>query len=89
MFKILTVALEILTGNVPYHYRQKDAQVIREIEGRIKPPGPAGLGLSNADIPLSDILDTCWCFSPSDRLPMVDVVLQLAALNKRTSNEHK
>jgi len=67
-------AYEILCGKIPYYYRCRDALVIRDIQGGIKPPGPDGLVLSNPDEHLEDVLDCCWCSAPSRR-PHISVVM--------------
>ncbi|KAF5372308.1 hypothetical protein D9615_009223 [Tricholomella constricta] len=74
-------AYEVLTGNIPYHYRSRDAFVIQDVLSGIKPPGPRGLVLSG-HVRLKGILNRCWSFSPSVRLTMAGVVSEMEPLNE-------
>ncbi|RDB31079.1 putative serine/threonine-protein kinase drkC [Hypsizygus marmoreus] len=71
-------AYELLTGNLPYHYRLRDAMVIREIQHRIKPPGPGGLVIDGSDGTIEDLLENfCWSFEANYRLDMTELVSAL------------
>ncbi|KAG6872598.1 hypothetical protein C0995_008580 [Termitomyces sp. Mi166 len=73
-------AYEMLSGNIPYHYRQRDASVIKAVQNHIKPPGPDGPVLLIPDIQLEMVLNECWSFAPSERPSMTAVVAQLEAI---------
>ncbi|KAG6829622.1 hypothetical protein H0H87_010670 [Tephrocybe sp. NHM501043] len=72
-------AYEILSGNIPYHYRQRDAGVIKDVESHITPPGPDGLVLLQPDSRMEEVLEGCWSFIPSGRPSMSHIVRKLEA----------
>jgi hypothetical protein len=72
---------QILTGNIPYHHRFRDALIIRDMQNKIKPSGPQRFFLAGSDGALEDILeDHCWSFNPSERLHMPDIAFRIREL---------
>jgi serine/threonine protein kinase len=73
-------AYELLTSSIPYAHRIRDAQVIMDMQKRIKPPGPSDVKLLSFDCRVRSLLDSCWSFSPTERPHMTDIRAQLEAI---------
>lgn len=73
-------AYELLTGHYPYHHRSRDSVIIQDIQAGMKPAGPEDIKPLHTLSSVWDIIDACWAFNPSDRLPMVEIVSKLEAL---------
>ncbi|KAF9460081.1 kinase-like domain-containing protein [Collybia nuda] len=74
-------AYELLTNYTPYYYRTKDALIMRDMREGIKPPGPDGMSPFTQDERVITLLyDACWSFSPSSRLQMSTIVLQVGEI---------
>ncbi|KAF7964560.1 hypothetical protein HWV62_5692 [Athelia sp. TMB] len=59
-----SVTLEILSGNVPFSYLLRDAQVVMEVFKGVKPRRPATPFMTNA---LWDFISQCWRDEPQAR----------------------
>ncbi|KAG6809612.1 hypothetical protein H0H92_015530 [Tricholoma furcatifolium] len=70
-------AYEMLSGNIPYYYRQRDASIIKDVESRIKPSGPDRMVLLAPNEHLQKLVDSCWSFTPATRPSMTEVVKYL------------
>lgn len=70
-------AFELLTSRIPYAHRARDGLVIKDMQNRIKPPGPADILLNAFDPRIGTILDLCWSFYPEGRPTMTTVVEHL------------
>ncbi|KDR73275.1 hypothetical protein GALMADRAFT_72592 [Galerina marginata CBS 339.88] len=71
-------AYELLTSRIPYEHRSRDAQVIRDMQKGIKPPGPNDLLAFDSRV--GSLLDSCWSFTPAERPSMTDVQARLEAI---------
>ncbi|KAG6876287.1 hypothetical protein C0992_000148 [Termitomyces sp. T32_za158] len=80
------IATDMLSGNIPYRYCQRDASVIKAAGNHIKPSGPDGLVLLVSDVRLEMVLDQCWSFIPSERPSMTNVVTQLEGIIHATAD---
>ncbi|KAJ3862268.1 kinase-like domain-containing protein, partial [Lentinula novae-zelandiae] len=78
-------AYELLTGNVPYHFRRRDSTVIHDIQADIPPPGVEENNLHRGDGGIWDLMNDCWISSPVKRIHMTEVVFRLRNLCSRSS----
>ncbi|KAJ3931536.1 MAG: kinase-like domain-containing protein [Lentinula lateritia] len=78
-------AYELLTGNVPYHFRRRDSTVIHDIQAGIPPPGVEENSLHRGDGGIWDLMNDCWISSPVERIHMTEVVFRLGKLCSRSS----
>jgi serine/threonine protein kinase len=65
--------LEVLTGRVPYHNRQRDVQVIMDIYQGARHQRED----TKISIPLWDFMEHCWSETPDDRPYSNQLVRQL------------
>jgi len=61
------ILLEILSGQVPYHYLIREGQVLMELHKGKKPNRPANCFITDT---LWGIINTCWADIPNDRPTM-------------------
>lgn len=71
---------QLLTSRIPYAHRVRDGLVIKDMQNKIKPPGPADLLLNAFDQRIGTILDLCWSFRPEGRPTMTTVVEHLESI---------
>ena len=62
---------------MPYPHRLRDSLVIRDIQSKVKPPGPDGFEFK---FECAEVIDRCWTFDPSERIKMEEVVQMLEAI---------
>jgi serine/threonine protein kinase len=64
------IMLEIFSGQVPYHYLVREAQVLMELQNGNRPRRPNGECITDT---LWDIINACWADKPNDRPAMEKV----------------
>ncbi|TDL15392.1 kinase-like protein [Rickenella mellea] len=65
-----SVALEILSGDVPYHHLKSDGQVLIELSRGVKPPRPPSVFITDD---YWSFISTCWSDSPNMRPSVSEV----------------
>ncbi|KAL5520253.1 hypothetical protein ACEPAG_9466 [Sanghuangporus baumii] len=80
-----SVALEILSGKVPYYYLKHDGQVLIELSKRVKPQRTPSPFLTND---LWDLIGECWNDNPGARPSTARVSSQICLLHQRTLARH-
>jgi len=73
-------AFELLTSLIPYSHRTRDAQVIRDMQNGVKPSGPTSTELLSFGPRITDLLNECWTFIPSERPTMTEIQMQLESI---------
>jgi len=73
-------AFELLTSLIPYSHRIRDAQVIRDMQNGVKPSGPTSTELLSFGPRITDLLNECWTFIPSERPTMTEIQMQLESI---------
>ncbi|KAK7457133.1 hypothetical protein VKT23_010433 [Stygiomarasmius scandens] len=68
---------ELLTGNIPYHFRARDPSVIQDIRDGIPPPGVEENSNNCGDEGIWDLMNDCWIARPEDRIKITDAVSRL------------
>ncbi|KAJ4469208.1 kinase-like domain-containing protein [Lentinula aciculospora] len=79
-------AYELLTGNVPYHFRLRDPTVIHDIQAGVPPPGAEENDLNRGDGGIWDLMNDCWIRPPAERIRMIEIVGRLKELCSRSSS---
>ena len=64
------MTMQILSGQVPYHYLVRDVQVLLELHQGKKPNRPANGFISDR---LWGIINACWANMPNERPTMLTV----------------
>ncbi|KAL5496173.1 hypothetical protein ACEPAH_3090 [Sanghuangporus vaninii] len=80
-----SIALEILSGKVPYYYLKHDGQVLIELSKRVKPQRTPSPFLTND---LWDLIEECWNDNPGARPSTARVSSQICLLHQRTLARH-
>jgi serine/threonine protein kinase len=78
VFAFSMVALEILTGQIPYHYLRQDSVVITFVQDGIRPDRIRYLPTTFTE-PMWTLLTDCWNADPKKRPDMKNVVQRLEA----------
>lgn len=86
---MLTWQWKLLTSNIPYGHRIRDAQVIRDMQQRIKPSGSTDATLQTIESGVKSLLDACWSFEPTERPTMsrMRVQLEMIIASRTTSDD--
>lgn len=74
---------KLLTSLIPYSHRTRDAQVIKDMQNKMKPSGPSSTELSllsSFGPRIADLLNECWTFIPSERPTMTEIQTQLESI---------
>jgi serine/threonine protein kinase len=79
-------AYELLTNQVPYHFRRRDSTVIHDIEAGVLPPGEEENDQHRGDGGIWDLMNDCWIYEPTQRIQMTEVVRRLKALCSSTED---
>ncbi|KAE9392999.1 kinase-like protein [Gymnopus androsaceus JB14] len=80
-------AYELLTGNVPYHFRLRDSTVIHDIQSGVPPPGTEENDHHRGDNGIWDLMNDCWISSPGERIQMTEVVCKLRSISSSSTNQ--
>ncbi|EJD05232.1 uncharacterized protein FOMMEDRAFT_154445 [Fomitiporia mediterranea MF3/22] len=80
-----SIALEVLSGKVPYYHLKHDGQVLIELSKRMKPQRTASPFLTND---LWELIRECWNDNPSARPSTGRVSSQICLLHQRTLARH-
>lgn len=70
---------KLLTSLIPYSHRTRDAQVIKDMQNGMKPSGLASSEL-DFDNRITELLNQCWTFTPSERPTMTEIQTQLESI---------
>jgi len=84
VFAFSMVALEILTGKIPYFYLRQDSTVIALVQDGTRPDRNRYLPMTFAD-PMWTLLADCWNEDPKERPEMGNVVQRLEAPDNTAS----
>ncbi|KAJ3821097.1 kinase-like domain-containing protein, partial [Lentinula raphanica] len=79
-------AYELSTGNVPYHFRLRDANVIHDIHAGVPPPGVEENNSRRGDGGIWDLMNDCWICPPANRIRMPEVVSKLKEICLHSSS---
>ncbi|KAG6827643.1 hypothetical protein H0H92_011009 [Tricholoma furcatifolium] len=76
-FSFASFMFEVLSGEVPYHYLNRDSAVIVEVLRRRPSRRPSSPQITD---PLWNLMMRCWSIDPAQRPSMAEVYLSLVSL---------
>jgi len=80
-----SVALEVLSGEVPYQYLRSDGQVLLELSKGIRPRRPSSACITDF---LWDFISDCWHMQPDARPSMIDISQRMRVFHQRSLIRH-